>query len=158
MCDACTPTDLRTPIDILVKAQHNLGVMYANGKGVPLDYAEALKWYRMAADQGHAKAQNNLGFMYFNGKGVPQDYAEALKWYRMAAEQGNAEAQRNLGNRYATGQGVPQQDYVLAHMWCNLAAAQGDESAIKCRDLFAESMTSAQIAEAQRLAREWKPK
>ena len=53
--------------------------MYANGKGVPQDYAEAVKWYRRAAEQGDAYAQNNLGLMYANGKGVPQDYAEAVK-------------------------------------------------------------------------------
>ena len=55
------------------KAQHNLGVMYENGQGVPQDYAEALKWFRLAADQGDAKAQHNLGVMYYYGEGVPQD-------------------------------------------------------------------------------------
>ncbi len=67
--------------------------MYDNGQGVPQDYAEAVKWYRMAAEQGDAKAQSNLGFMYDNGQGVPQDYAEAAKWFRLAAEQGDADAQ-----------------------------------------------------------------
>ncbi len=62
--------------------------MYDNGEGVPQDYAEAVKWYRLAAEQGDASAQYNLGIMYINGKGVPQDYAEAVKWYRLAAEQG----------------------------------------------------------------------
>jgi TPR repeat protein len=56
-------------------AQYNLGVMYANGYGVPQDYAEAVRWYRLAAGQGNAKAQYNLGLMYYNGEGVPQDYA-----------------------------------------------------------------------------------
>ena len=63
--------------------------MYANGKGVPQDYAEAAKWYRKAAEQGYADAQNNLGMMYVNGQGVPQDYAEAAKWTRKAADQGD---------------------------------------------------------------------
>jgi uncharacterized protein len=54
------------------------------------DYAEAVKWYRLAAEQGNANAQYNLGVMYDNGDGVVQDYAEAVKWYRLAAEQGNA--------------------------------------------------------------------
>ncbi len=62
---------------------------------------------------------------------------------------------------YNYGQGVPQ-DYIQAHMWYNLAAASGGdddrEMAAKNRDLIAEKMTSEQIAEAQRLAREWKPK
>ncbi len=91
------------------------------------------------------------------------DYATALKEWRPLAEQGHAaaqgyaEAQRNLGVMYAKGEGVPQ-DYVQARMWVNLAAAQGNEQARKAVDLLAEKMTPAQIAEAQRLAREWKPK
>ena len=62
--------------------------MYDNGEGVPQDYKEAIKWYRLAAEQGNANAQYNLGLMYDNGEGVPQDYKEAVKWYRLAAEQG----------------------------------------------------------------------
>ena len=71
-----------------------------NGLGVPQDYKEAVKWSRLAAEQGYASAQYNLGLMYNNGNGVPQDYAEAVKWYRLAAEQGDADAQYNLGNMY----------------------------------------------------------
>jgi hypothetical protein len=85
---------------------------------------------------------------------VPQDYAEAMRWYRLAAEQGDADAQGNLGVMYDTGTGVPQ-DYVAAHMWFNLSAAQGDASGSKNRNRMANKMTSAQIAEAQRLARDW---
>ena len=145
-------------------AQHNLGFMYAHGQGMPQDYAEAVMWYRKAAEQGLAAAQLNLGVMYDNGQGVPQDYAEAVMWYRKAAEQGVAAAQLNLGVRYDNGRGVPQ-DYVQAHMWFNLAAArflasetENRETAVRNRDRIAAKMTVAQIAEAQRLAREWKPK
>ena len=60
-------------------ARFNLGCMYARDQGVPLDYTEAMKSYRKAAEQGHASAQNNLGVMYANGQGVPLDYAEAMK-------------------------------------------------------------------------------
>jgi TPR repeat protein len=115
-----------------------------------------VKWYRKAADQGDADAQFNLGAGYDNGQGVPQDYAEALKWYRLAADQGVASAQYNLAVMYANGQGVPQ-DYVRAYMWFNLAAAQGLQGAEEDRDQVAQQMTAAQIAEAQKLAREWKP-
>jgi len=86
-------------------AQFNLGVMYDEGDGVPEDDAEAVKWYRKAADQGLAEAQSNLGLMYANGKGVPEDDAEAVKWYREAADQGLAGAQTNLGLMYANGRG-----------------------------------------------------
>ena len=68
--------------------------MYDNGWGVPQDYTEAVKWYRLAAKQGYASAQFNLGVMYDNGWGVPQDYNEAVKWYRLGAEQGDASAQQ----------------------------------------------------------------
>ena len=75
--------------------------MYLHGQGVRQDYAQAVKWYRKAAEQGFAEAQYNLGVRYDQGQGVPQDYAEAVKWYRKAAEQGDAEAQLNLGVMYA---------------------------------------------------------
>lgn len=138
-------------------AQYNLGLMYYNGEGVPQDYAAAARWYRMAAEQGVAFAQTVLGIMYVNGQGVPQDYAEAARWYRKAAEQGDAWAQYSVGLMYGDGKGVPQ-DYMLAHMWFNLAAAQGTAEAKTDRDIVAKHMTNEQIAEAQRLAREWKPK
>ncbi len=141
-----------------VRAQFSVGFMYYYGHGVPQDRAEAVKWYRRAAEQGDARAQNNLGIMYDESRGVPQDDAEALKWYRRAAEQGHAVAQSQLGVMYGNGRGVPQ-DYVQAHLWFNLSAAQGnDDTARKNRELVAENMTSAQIAEAEKLAREWQPK
>ena len=121
------------------------------------DYATALREFRVLAEQGDADAQTNLGFIYNYGQGVPQDYAEAANWYRKAAEQGHTGGQYNLGLMYFRGWGVPQDD-VQAHMWLNLAGTQGDEKAAKNRDNVAERMTPAQIAEAQKLAREWKPK
>jgi TPR repeat protein len=126
--------------------------------------SEAAKWYLKAAEQGLAFAQGDLGVMYYEGIGVPQDYSEAAKWYCKAAEQGLPEAQYFLGVMYHNGQGVPQ-DYVLAYMWLNLAALRfpasekkNREMANKDRDITASEMTLAQIVEAQKLAREWKPK
>ena len=72
------------------------------------DYAEAVRWFRKAAEQGHAGAQSNLGVMYKNGQGVKRDHAEAVRWFRKAAEQGQAKAHYNLGVMYANGQGVRQ--------------------------------------------------
>lgn len=138
-------------------AQWYMGVMFHDGQGVDKDYAEAVKWFRKAAEQGHVRGEFNLGVMYRRGNGVKQDNAEAVKWYYKAAERGLAEAQLNLGGMYAEGQGVPQ-DYVEAYKWLDLAAASGDLTAKKNRDITAAQMTPAQIAEAQRLAREWKPK
>ena len=68
------------------RAQYNLGVMYDNGTGVPLDDAEATKWYRKSAEQGYAPAQSNLGAMYDRGEGVPRDLAEACAWFCLAAD------------------------------------------------------------------------
>ena len=116
-----------------------------------------MHWYRKAAAQGQADAQYNLGGMYAKGEGVPQDHAQAMDWYRKAAEQGYAAAQFNLGVMYDNASGVPQ-DFVQAHKWFSLAAAQGEADAIKNRDAIAAKMTPAQIAEAEKLAREWKPK
>jgi len=84
------------------------------------------------------------------------DYARVLQELRPLAGQGHAKAQVMLGAMCFKGQGVPQ-DYVKTHMWFNLAAAKGNETAAKARDSTAELMTPAQIAEAQKLAREWKP-
>ena len=136
------------------EAQYLLGVMYGSGDGVPQDYKEAVKWYRKAAEQGNAEAQYSLGLMYATERGVPQDYKEAAKWFRKAAEQGNAEAQYLLGAMYVRGEGVLQ-DYVQAHMWCNIAGVNGSEQGTSGRDRLAAKMTPAQIAEAQKLAREW---
>lgn len=121
------------------------------------NYAAALKEWRPLAEQGHAKAQHNLGVMYENGRGVPQDYAEARRWYQKAAEQGQVFAQNNLGKMYERGPGVPQ-DYVQADMWYILSAAQGNEVASRNHAAITKKMTPAQIAEAQKNAREWKPK
>ncbi len=126
------------------------------------DYAMALREWRPLAEQGHANAQFNLGFMYYNGWGAPQDDAESVRWWRKAAEQGHAMAQNNLGTMYYNGRSVPQ-DYAQAHMWYDLAASTSPpgkdrDQAVKNRDIVATEMTPAQISEAQKLAREWKPK
>ncbi len=121
------------------------------------DFDTALKEWRPLAEQGDADAQFNLGVMYDMGLGVPQDYQEAVRWYRRAAEQGNVGAQNNLGFMYGNAQGVPK-DYVLAHMWLNLVAAKGLKDAGELRDLLEKNMTPAQLAQAQRLAKEWKAK
>ncbi len=99
--------------------------MNESGQGVPQSYTEAMRWYRLAADQGYANAQNNLGSIYIYGRGVPQNYAEAMKWYRLAADQGNARAQVNLGIMYGKGQGTPK-NYAEAMKWFRLAADRGD--------------------------------
>lgn len=134
-----------------VRAQFRVGSMYHNGSGVPQDETEALKWWRKCAEQGHAGAQGLLGVIY--GSGARQDDAESAKWWRMAAEQGHFSAQYEIGVMLENARGVPQ-DCVQAHMWFDIAARRGHERATKARDIIADRMTPAQIAEAQLLARE----
>ena len=111
------------------------GTDYRFGNGVAQDYAEAVKWYRKAAAQGHAKAQYMLGFMYEHGRGVDKDEGEATNWYcksaesyRKAADRGEAKAQFSLSNCYLLGSGVSQNDAEAVH-WCRKAAEQGDAAA-----------------------------
>ena len=108
--------------------------------------------------------------MYAKGEGVPQDGKEAVKWYRKSAEQGNANAQYNLGLMYQSGggglqdpifgeildlKGAMTQDRVKAYAWFNLSSANGFEDASEQRDRIAKSMRPDQIAEGQKLSREW---
>jgi TPR repeat protein len=127
------------------------------------DYATALRISMKLARKGDAAAETVLGHMYANGKGAPQSYAKAYMWYRKAAEQGYADAQASLGELYDAGNGVPR-DPVQAHLWFDLAssrfpATDKEKRAATAgrRDEVASRMTPGQVAEAQRLAREWKP-
>lgn len=147
------------------QAQWGLGVMYANGQGVIFDAATAVSWFRKAADQGHANAEYGLGVMYENGFGVQQSHTEAVNWYRKAAEHGHAAAQYSIGVNLDYGIGV-ERDRVQALLWLSLAVARIDpvqdsmlrEVAVETRRRVAASMTPDQISEAERLARDWKPK
>ena len=121
------------------------------------DYATAERLYRSLAEQGKAGAQHFLGKMYENGEGVPRNYAEAAKWYRLAAEQGHAGAQLYLGGMYYIGEGVAR-DYVQAYVYFSLSEAAGNgDFAASSRAKVADKMTPAQITEAERRTREWKP-
>jgi len=146
------------------EAQCQLGLMYFDGEGVPKDATEGTKWVLRAAEQGHEGAQWYAGGSYMRGRGVPEDPVEAAKWYRRSADQGYAIGQAELATCYLMGLGVPR-DNVQAYMWFQLASTRFSASeqhrvqiAIDNRDYAAASMTPEQIAEAQRLAREWKPK
>jgi len=138
------------------EAEFKVGECYYRGDVVAMDAAEAVKWWRKAAEQNDAIAQCNLGTCYAYGQGMPKDYVEAVKWYRKAAEQNFAGAQVTLGCCYMRGDGVTK-DYVEAYKWTLLAAAQGNEKSKEGVTILERVMTSEQIAEGQRLAREFKP-
>ncbi len=206
----------RLPIKVWAIAQNDMGIMYRQGWGVTQDSAEAVNWFRRAADQDFVAAQNNLGDMYAVGLGVPRDYDEAVKcfawlqnrtlltrktfsespmrtdsscskadadalaWYRRAANKVYDSShltlmhspQYNLAAMYASGRGISK-DNVQAYMWFTLAAKLGDirspdplgvvsfgsskETALEQRDKVAALMTRAEIAEGEKLAREWSP-
>jgi TPR repeat protein len=133
------------------EAQVSLSGMYLSGRGVPQDYAEAVKWYLLAAEQDDDHAQYYLDSLYRYGH--LQDYAETVKWVRLAAEQGNAVAQFSVGGMYNEGNGVLQ-DYVIAHMWYNISGANGNALGTRSRNRIERSMTPEQIADAQAMARE----
>ncbi len=120
------------------------------------DSETALKELTPVAEAGNASAQYSLGLLYEKGQGVAQNYTEAAKWFRKSAEQGNAWAQYSMGLLYIKGQGVPKH-YVLGYMWANLAGSQRIEDARKQLNILEKKMTPEQIAEAQKLSREFKP-
>lgn len=137
-------------------AQYDIGRRYAQGAGVWQSYPEAAKWYLKAAHQGHAEAQLSIGILYEEGTGVPRDLSKAAHWYRKCAEQGDGRAQMRLGYAYGTGQGVAV-DHVEAYLWYSLAAKQGDKMARLNQKAAADRLTSADLARAQKLVRDWKP-
>jgi TPR repeat protein len=110
-------------------AMNNLGLMYANGRGVARDDVEAVRWYRKAVEAGNTVAMGNVGFMYANGRGVAKDDVEAVRWYRKAVEAGNALAMNNLGFMYRQGRGVAK-DEVEAVRWYRKAAEAGNTDAM----------------------------
>lgn len=129
------------------KAQYRLGQIFETGlvahssesalkwmleknQSVKQDHAQAMIWYRRAAEQGLANAQFNLGRMYANHKVMGHDDTQAVIWYRKAAEQGHVGAQNNLGTMFYNGHGVTQ-DYSKALIWFEKAAEQGYPIAIK---------------------------
>ena len=89
-------------------AANTVGFQYGNGLSVMQNDAEALKWYRKAAELGSEEGMYNLAGVYENGYGVKQDSQKAVKWYRKAAERGHAGAHYSLARLYEQGHGVPK--------------------------------------------------
>jgi TPR repeat protein len=143
-------------------AQFKLATLYGKGNGVPQDSAIAVDWYRKAADQGNVAAQHSLGAMYVTGLGVPQNFAEGAKWLRKAADQGDGVAQYNLALMYEQGQGV-EPDPVAAWKWFELASkrfpndAERRNRAVQGRDRIATKLAPDKLAQARKLAQNWKP-
>jgi hypothetical protein len=143
-------------------AQYQLGILYAEGKGVAASDLIAFAWFQRAADQGVAAAQYNLGVSFAEGLGTRQDLGSAAKWFRRAADQGMPYAQLNLGLLYSTGRGVPK-DNVEAVKWLELAifalppgGARSD--AARALTDAAATLTDEELLKARGLQRDFKAK
>ena len=134
--------------------QFDLAALYHEGRHLPQNIAQAAKWYRKAAAQGHARAQINLAMMYIGGDGVKADPAEARKWFTQAADQGNAEGQVALGMMFALGQGV-EADLVQAHKWVTLSSKSGNANAVTALEQLTGKLSPEQLAASAKLVKEW---
>ena len=130
-----------------------VALMLVPATSLAQDHTDAVKWTKLAAEQGDAEAQHSLGVMYANSQGVPQDFAKAVNWYKLAAEQGIAEAQFNLCVMYANGSGVPKNN-PSAFMWCVIASENGLSSSDGMRDNLAAALSPQDVADARRRANE----
>ncbi len=127
-----------------VEAMFCVGQMYANGFGVAMDDANAMKWFGLAAGEGHPEALYRLAVMHANGWGVPMNDAAAAGFYRLAAGFGYIPAQSAMGYCYKHGAGVDK-DLEQAYMWFDVAAHNGDISASAERDKVADRLTPEQL-------------
>ena len=145
------------------EAQYIVATMYESGEGVAKDAASAARWYRRAALAGHTQAQDILGTLLFIGRGVAKDEGAAARWFREAAERGEAHSQYRLGALYANGQAV-ERDLLQGYYWLSLSArglGPSDElvaSARQYRDQVASQLTSTDLAQADMLVQQWRPK
>jgi TPR repeat protein len=147
-------------------SQRLLAFEYTSGKRLKKDTAAALHWLMMAEQNtGSSKriSQYQLGHFYEHDADDAPNYAEATRWYRSAAEGGDYRSQQILGDFYESGKGVPN-DYIQALKWYLLSAANSygkpgikefHAGALKARDVLAQKMTAAQVAESRQLARLW---
>ncbi len=137
-----------------VEAMFCVGRLYANGFGVAMDDALALKWYGLAADGGHAEAQYNLGVMHANGWGVAMDDVTAAGFYLQAAELGFVPAQVALAQCYDSGLGV-EKDLLSAYQWFDIAARADDYSASAERDRVRGRLSADELAAAEAKVARW---
>jgi len=136
-------------------AMYSLGLLYSEGKIVPLDYAEARRWYAKAVALNSAFAMPELAALYEKGLGGPEDAAEALRLYRAAATAGDRVSMTKVGNFYETGFGI-RQDYAEAIRWYKKSADRGDAGAMRQLGKLYESGLG--VAKNAAEARQWNAK
>ncbi len=134
------------------ESQKLLGEFFLTGHIVPQNYEEAVKWYKLAAENGNRDAQSELAFLYFTGKGVEQDFEKAFIWFEKAAYQGLAAAQYSTGIMWYSGNGVEKPDPVLSYAWLSVAVANNHPDASVARNLVETSLTREELNKAQNIA------
>lgn len=115
------------------KAQHDLGVIYENGIGVPRDLRQAAAWYLRGAKNGDPSAQSNLGTLYLDGQGVERDLVKGIRWLTAAAKQGDAQAYVNLGKVYFEGIGV-KRDLARSYFFLDMAVNHSGQDVSNARE------------------------
>jgi len=136
-------------------AQFELGMMYYEGRGVPRDYEEAAIWFLKSAQRGYVGAGFLFGKICLEGKvqrnNPDPEYVkkEGLFWLENDAKKGLVDAQLYLGKIYSEGD-VVERDVAEAYKWYKMAAAQGNEEAVKKLDELEKDMSPEEIAYAQR--------
>ena len=138
-------------------AQFALGLKFSTGDEASQDLAQAVQWYRKAADQEHALAQFNLGLMLADGRGVRHDDVAALIWIRKAAEGGEAAAQFSLGMRCHRSsvhhlKMDSAESRIEAYKWFHLAAVQGYRGSEAARERVTLAMTREEVADGNQRA------
>jgi TPR repeat protein len=128
------------------EAQYRTGIFYARGEQVARDDAEAAKWHRKAAEQGHADAQTALAIIYFNGfVPIKRDYPEALKWSKLAAMQGDENGASMIGQIYYAGGNGVEKNLVHAYAWFSQITRYKDQHLVE----IAGKLTQDQLKQGE---------
>ena len=154
-----TPINSKMAFDLLYGAaiqgnstpqsQKILGQLFLTGNTTPRNYAEARKWYKLAAENGDRESQSELAFLYFTGKGGDRNLEEAFYWYERSAAQGLAVAQYSLGIMYYSGSGINEPDLIKSYGWLSVAASQNHGDAQISRDYLETVLSAEELKKAQ---------
>jgi len=132
------------------KQQFGLGLLYYLGEGVPKDFSESLKWWKLSANQGNVDGMTGLQIIFSEGSPF-ENVRERLRWVKLSAEKGYAPSANLLASMYETGDGVPQ-NYMRAYVWYSVFAAQGGIFAPGDRDRIGSTLSPQDLSKAQALA------
>jgi TPR repeat protein len=133
-----------------------VGLAYADGNGVDVDYAKALEWLQPLAAEGNACGLCNLGYLYERGWAVPRSDREAMRLFRQSGELGFAGCQFNLGVMYRDGRGSLASP-AEAYFWFTLADRQGMQQANTKALQMRAQLTPSELEIVERRLGAWRP-